>query len=143
MRDTHYVNSREMVIRGLELGDWAVLSHVTVVLLYSPLVLLVYVLVRLDERIWLDWRMQGIKTVVQLKMLKTFGTFRPVKIPDCPVCLLPMLPPLKIFSCKRGHVICEKCKPRVVANTCVVCRSPGGQAVRALAVENLINEIVG
>ena len=67
----------------------------------------------------------------------------PGEIPECPVCLSPMLPPVKIFSCERGHLICERCKPRVVVNTCVICRSPGGQTVRAFAVENLINEIVG
>jgi len=90
---------------------------------------------RLDEH-------KKVKTEAQLKIHKTFGT-GPAKIPECSACLEPMLPPVKIFSCERGHLICETCKPRVVANTCVVCRSPGGQAVRALAVENLINQIVG
>jgi len=90
---------------------------------------------RLDEH-------KKVKTEAQVKIHETFGT-GPAKIPECSACLEPMLPPVKIFSCERGHLICETCKPRVVANTCVVCRSPGGQSVRALAVENLINQIVG
>jgi len=90
---------------------------------------------RLDEH-------KKVKTEAQMKIHETFGT-GPAKIPECSACKEPMLPPVKIFSCERGHLICETCKPRVVANTCVVCRSPGGQAVRALAVENLINQIVG
>jgi len=83
-----------------------------------------------------------VKREAQLKIREMFG-MHAVKIPECTTCFDPMLPPVKIFTCEEGHLICEPCKVQVVANTCVVCRSPGGQAVRALAVENMIKDIVG
>ena len=83
-----------------------------------------------------------VKREAQLKIRDMFG-MHAVKIPECTTCFDPLLPPLKIFTCEEGHLICEPCKVQVVANTCVVCRSPGGQAARALAVEIMIKDIVG
>jgi len=96
-----------------------------------------------DARINLTEHMK-VQREAQLKIREMIGLqMQPVQIPECTTCFDPMLPPVKIFTCEKGHLICEPCKVQVVGNTCVVCRSPGGQAVRALAVENMIKDIVG
>ena len=40
----------------------------------------------------------------------------------CPVCLDPCKPPLQIYQCHEGHIVCESCfsKPELV--TCPQCR---------------------
>ena len=42
-----------------------------------------------------------VRTVAQLKILEPIGTGLLADILECPACLLPMLPPVKIFSCER------------------------------------------
>jgi len=41
-------------------------------------------------------------------------------LPTCPVCFETMQPPLRIFSCPNGHLICSSCKPRV---SCCYCQT--------------------
>jgi len=75
--------------------------------LASATVLFGFALKELGDCLWLVWldvwirlerRMQA---SVQLKMLETW----PADIPECPVCLEPMLPPVKIYSWERGEDI--------------------------------------
>ena len=60
------------------------------------------------------------------------------KLSECPVCLVEMIPPTKIFQCINGHSLCEKCKDNVT--TCPSCRvSLGGNAMsRNILAESLI-----
>lgn len=51
---------------------------------------------------------------------------------ECPVCNLPMRPP--ILQCLSGHSICNKCRPRI--NHCPTCRSNYG-STRNYTLENL------
>ena len=34
--------------------------------------------------------------------------------PECPVCYEPMSPPLHIYQCARGHLVCGTCRPQIV-----------------------------
>ncbi len=43
---------------------------------------------------------------------------------ECSVCLDDMKPPVKIFQCKNGHVMCESCKNHPEVLTCPTCRIP-------------------
>ena len=43
---------------------------------------------------------------------------------ECSVCLDDMKPPVKIFQCKNGHVMCESCKNHPEVMTCPTCRIP-------------------
>ena len=43
---------------------------------------------------------------------------------ECSVCLDEMRPPVKIFQCKNGHVMCESCKNHSEVTTCPTCRIP-------------------
>jgi len=56
------------------------------------------------------------------------------EVPECPVCIQKMVPPLQIFSCSNGHIICSNCRSGIKENLCVM----GCQATytgRAIAVE--------
>merc|ERR1719300_80116 len=61
-----------------------------------------------------------------------------VQLPDCPVCMEEMRPPVQIFNCLNGHVICGECRRRV--SICTHCRSP--YVDRATAMELWIKGIV-
>jgi hypothetical protein len=43
---------------------------------------------------------------------------------ECSVCLDDMKPPVKIFQCTNGHVMCESCKNHPEVVTCPTCRIP-------------------
>merc|ERR1712098_571685 len=50
--------------------------------------------------------------------------------PSCPICLESMVsPPIRIFNCGNGHLICSICKPKA--------KDTG----RATAVEQMIREV--
>ena len=58
-------------------------------------------------------------------------------LPSCPVCFETMKPPLQIFTCGNGHLICSSCKPRATKCFC--------QAVymgRATAMEQMVRTIL-
>ena len=40
-------------------------------------------------------------------------------LPICPVCYETMKPPLQIFTCGNGHLICSACKPEVTMCYCL------------------------
>jgi len=51
-----------------------------------------------------------------------FGVFD--KDFECSVCMEDMRPPIKIFQCRNGHVMCETCKNHPEVLTCPTCRIP-------------------
>ena len=58
--------------------------------------------------------------------------------PECPVCFELMIPPIKIFNCPNGHLLCEMCKPNI--QLCTLCRNP--YVGRATAMEQIIKEMM-
>ena len=42
----------------------------------------------------------------------------------CPVCLELLRPPLRIFQCPEGHILCENCKENPAIVHCPQCRMP-------------------
>merc|ERR1712086_862562 len=61
-------------------------------------------------------------------------------IPSCPVCLESMRPPLRIFTCGNGHLVCSGCRPKVIMDKCYC------QAVYmgwATAMEQMVRQILG
>uniref|UniRef100_A0A0K2VBW2 RING-type domain-containing protein n=1 Tax=Lepeophtheirus salmonis TaxID=72036 RepID=A0A0K2VBW2_LEPSM len=42
----------------------------------------------------------------------------------CPVCLCLLKPPLRIFQCPEGHILCEECKENPALVHCPQCRVP-------------------
>merc|ERR1719508_424971 len=43
-------------------------------------------------------------------------------VPECPVCLEGMPPPMNIFNCPNGHFVCGNCKTKVA--NCPKCFEP-------------------
>ena len=33
--------------------------------------------------------------------------------PDCPICFSAMIPPIRIFQCTAGHLVCSECRPKI------------------------------
>ena len=60
-------------------------------------------------------------------------------IPECPVCMEELRPPLQIYNCGNGHLICSFCRPRVTTGMCH-CRSM--YCGRATAMEQIIRQIL-
>ena len=54
--------------------------------------------------------------------------------PECPVCYEYLTPPLQIYSCENGHLVCQECKPKI--SKCILCR--GTLVGRATAMEQLL-----
>jgi len=71
------------------------------------------------------------------KKMRSF-TESSLQLPECPVCLEEMRPPVQIFNCLNGHVICGKCRRRVFI--CTHCRR--SYKGRATAMELWIKGIV-
>merc|ERR1719347_302042 len=61
-------------------------------------------------------------------------------VPECPVCMEKMKPPLKIFNCDNGHLICSSCRPRITEGQCH-CRAL--YRGRATAMEQIIKQMLG
>ncbi len=40
----------------------------------------------------------------------------------CPVCLTLLRPPMRIFQCPEGHILCEECKENPAMVHCPQCR---------------------
>ena len=38
--------------------------------------------------------------------------------PKCPVCVEPMVPPIEIFQCNNGHLVCQHCHAKLHVTTC-------------------------
>jgi Zinc finger, C3HC4 type (RING finger) len=41
---------------------------------------------------------------------------------ECPVCFEDMLPPMRIFACHNGHLLCSICLDNLKSQTCPICR---------------------
>ena len=65
---------------------------------------------------------------------------------ECSVCLDEMRPPVKIFQCKNGHVMCESCKNHPEVTTCPTCRIPlpgPNSLMRNIPVSGVVMHIKG
>merc|ERR1712013_74413 len=66
----------------------------------------------------------------------------PSVIPICPGCRKEMWPPVEIYNCSNGHLICSVCKPKVLMNKCT--NDCGALYTgRALAIEKMIRQLLG
>jgi len=66
-------------------------------------------------------------------------------VPECPVCYERMNPPMQIYTCGNGHVICSVCKEKVKktgTNMCINCCG-AVYTGRATAMEQIIRQILG
>jgi len=66
-------------------------------------------------------------------------------VPECPVCYERMNPPMQIYTCGNGHVICSVCKEKVKEtgnNMCINCCG-AVYTGRATAMEQMIRQILG
>merc|ERR1712204_82640 len=61
-------------------------------------------------------------------------------IPSCPVCLESMRPPLQIFTCGNGHLVCSGCRPKVIMDKCHCQAMFMG---RATAMEQMVRQVSG
>ena len=61
-------------------------------------------------------------------------------IPECPICMESMKPPLQIFNCSNGHLICSICRPRVNMNKC---HCEAFYVGRATAMEQMVRQMLG
>eukprot|EP00095_Tigriopus_kingsejongensis_P008185 maker-scaffold405_size181423-snap-gene-0.39 protein:Tk08185 transcript:maker-scaffold405_size181423-snap-gene-0.39-mRNA-1 annotation:"ankyrin repeat protein" len=56
----------------------------------------------------------------------------------CPVCLVLLKPPMRIFQCPEGHILCEECKENPAMVHCPQCRCQlEGQCSRNRALEEV------
>ena len=62
-------------------------------------------------------------------------------IPVCPGCMKEMWPPVEIYNCSKGHLICSVCKPKVYMNQCKQCGAE--YTGRSFAMEKMIRQILG
>ena len=58
-------------------------------------------------------------------------------IPSCPICLDSMKPPLKIFNCGNGHLICSSCQPKTS-----ICFCKSKYRGKATAMEQMVGQIL-
>ena len=56
---------------------------------------------------------------------------------ECSVCLDEMKPPVKIFQCQNGHVMCESCKNHPTMKKCPTCRHGLDAMIRNIGMEKL------
>jgi len=63
-------------------------------------------------------------------------------IPECPICLESMRPPLQIFNCSNGHLICSACMPRMSTMN-RMCHCQQNYVGRATAMEQMVRQILG
>merc|ERR1711872_225227 len=63
-------------------------------------------------------------------------------IPECPACYGEMRPPLQIYTCGNGHLICSTCNPKIRDNRCIK-RCEATYTGRATFVEQMVRQILG
>merc|ERR1712204_69457 len=61
-------------------------------------------------------------------------------IPSCPVCLESMRPPLQIFTCGNGHLVCSVCRPKLIMDKCYCQAMFMG---RATAIKQMVRQVSG
>jgi len=85
---------------------------------------------------------ENTKKALLKELLKRLGTGSSTHhtvslIPTCPVCNETMKPPLYIFTCGNGHLICSTCKPSVD-----ICSCKAKYMGRATAVEQMVAKMI-
>jgi len=63
-------------------------------------------------------------------------------IPECPACYEEMRPPLQIYTCGNGHLICSTCKAKIKDNRCIK-RCGAEYTGRATFAEQMVRQILG
>ena len=61
------------------------------------------------------------------------------EVPECPICFDEMVPPIRIFQCRDGHLVCETCKAGLEPCICPECRQE--VTGRAIGVEKLLRSL--
>ena len=61
------------------------------------------------------------------------------EVPECPICFDEMVPPVRIFQCRDGHLVCETCKAGLEPCICPECRQE--VTGRAIGVEKLLRSL--
>jgi len=56
---------------------------------------------------------------------------------ECPVCLEIMRPPIHIWQCGEGHLLCGSCRDNPAVSCCPTCRGPWNQGGRNRGMERL------
>ena len=78
---------------------------------------------------------------IMSKLLQSLSVPVPEEqVPECPACMEMMKPPLLIFNCPNGHLICSICKPQVPGNLCTECKTP--YAGRANGMEKIVRRLM-
>ena len=67
---------------------------------------------------------------------KAEAEVEPEAVPECPVCLESLTPPLQIYQCKEGHLVCGDCRNKVTI--CTECRHHAGYQARNRHLEQAI-----
>jgi len=80
------------------------------------------------------------KQILQAELQQRLQAAQPAPpaslIPECPICMESMKPPLQIFTCSNGHLICSICRPKVNMNKC---HCEALYVGRATAMEQMIS----
>ena len=93
-----------------------------------------------DSKILLQQGYKKKMTDIEEKLALTFPTTKASPpTPECPVCLDPMAPPARIFSCPNGHLVCEICKEKMEKVICALCYEP--IMGRATAMEQMLRTL--
>jgi len=84
---------------------------------------------------------ESLEREIRSKLLQSLSVPVPEeKVPECPACMEKMKPPLQIFNCPNGHLICSDCKPNVPGNRCTDCKTP--YAGRANGTEKIVRSLM-
>jgi len=89
-------------------------------------------------------RKESLKTMMKQQVVDGNDSLRNL-VPECPVCYERMNPPMQIYTCGNGHVICSVCKEKVKEtgnNMCINCCG-AVYTGRATAMEQMIRQILG
>ena len=79
---------------------------------------------------WLEREVEG------LTGRKRKAEVEAVEVPECPVCLESLAPPLQIYQCQEGHLVCGHCRGKV--SICTECRHSQGYSARNRSLEQVI-----
>ena len=84
---------------------------------------------------------ESLEREIRSKLLQSLSVPVPEEqVPECPACMEMMKPPLQIFNCPNGHLICSICKPKVLGNLCTDCKTP--YAGRANGMEKIVRRLM-
>ena len=79
---------------------------------------------------WLEGEVEG------MTRRKRKAEVEAVEVPECPVCLESLSPPLQIYQCQEGHLVCGDCRSKV--SICTECRHSEGYRARNRSLEQVI-----